>query len=62
MVPLVYLNSLLATLNARDAFRKQQTGASDHLSFPLSSVSGTHVNLHSYEQNKQVCQVWRFVL
>ncbi|KAJ3477210.1 hypothetical protein NLI96_g10621 [Meripilus lineatus] len=45
VLPKLYLNSLLATLNARWLFQKQTP--SDHLSIPLSSVTPTHVNLTS---------------
>ena len=51
---IVYLNSLLATLNARWLFQKQTP--SDHLSIPLSSVTPTHVNLTSQTAMSQpVC-------
>ncbi|KAJ3484411.1 hypothetical protein NLI96_g5671 [Meripilus lineatus] len=41
ILPELYLNSLLATLNARKKLRQHNAGStSDHLSFPLTPVQG----------------------
>lgn len=59
---LVYLNSLLATLNARWLFQKH-TG-SDHLSIPLTSIAMTHVSLNSQTaaaDSQPVCPTYYFV-
>lgn len=49
----VYLNSLLATFNARENFRMQMS-TNEHLSLPLSSLPGTHLNLQSHHEQSKV--------
>lgn len=44
-VLLVYLNSLLATLNAQWLFQHQASD-DDHLSIPLSKISPAHIALN----------------
>ncbi|KAJ3482794.1 hypothetical protein NLI96_g6739 [Meripilus lineatus] len=56
ILPELYLNSLLATFNARENFRMQMS-TNEHLSLPLSSLPGTHLNLQSHHEQSKVIDI-----